>query len=127
MEKRVVFRSRWLPYALVAPQLAITIVFFFWPASQAIVQSVQQQDPFGITVEYVGLDNFVALINDPHYLKSFQVTAVFSVLVTFFGMTSCTRIPRAGGGRCTASLDSIPATPGPSAATVTRYFARTTR
>jgi sn-glycerol 3-phosphate transport system permease protein len=87
MEKRVVFRSKWLPYLLVAPQLAITIVFFFWPASQAIIQSVQQQDPFGITVEYVGLDNFVNLLNDPHYLSSFRVTAIFSVLVTFFGMT----------------------------------------
>ena len=87
MEKRVVFRSSWLPYALVAPQLAITIVFFFWPASQAIVQSVQQQDPFGITVEFVGLDNFVFLFNDPHYIASFKVTAVFSVLVAVFGMS----------------------------------------
>jgi len=87
MEKRVVFRSSWLPYALVAPQLAITIVFFFWPASQAIVQSVQQQDPFGISVEFVGLDNFRALASDPHYLGSFRVTAIFSTLVTLFGMT----------------------------------------
>ena len=85
MEKRVAFRSRWLPYVLVAPQLAITIVFFFWPASQAIVQSVQQQDPFGISVEFVGLDNFVMLFNDEHYLASFKVTAIFSVLVAFFG------------------------------------------
>ncbi len=87
MEKRVAFRSRWLPYVLVAPQLAITIVFFFWPASQAIVQSVQQQDPFGISVEFVGLDNFVMLFNDEHYLASFKVTAIFSVLVAFFGMS----------------------------------------
>ena len=87
MEKRVAFRSRWLPYVLVAPQLAITIVFFFWPASQAIVQSVQQQDPFGISVEFVGLDNFVMLFNDAHYLASFKVTAIFSVLVAFFGMS----------------------------------------
>jgi sn-glycerol 3-phosphate transport system permease protein len=87
MEKRVAFRSRWLPYVLVAPQLAITIVFFFWPASQAIVQSVQQQDPFGISVEFVGLDNFVMLFNDAHYLASFKVTAIFSVLVAFFGLS----------------------------------------
>ena len=87
MEKRVVFRSRWLPYALVAPQLLITLVFFFWPASQAIVQSVQQQDPFGITVEFVGLQNFRELFEDPHYLSSFRVTAIFSTLVAIFGMT----------------------------------------
>ena len=72
---------------LVAPQLAVTIIFFFWPASQAILQSVQQQDPFGLSVEFVGLDNFVALFNDPHYLSSFRTTAIFSVLVAFFGMT----------------------------------------
>lgn len=87
MEKRVVFRSWWLPYALVAPQLAITLVFFFWPASQAVVQSVQQQDPFGISVEFVGLDNFRYLWNDEHYRASFRVTAVFSVLVAVFGLT----------------------------------------
>jgi len=51
------------------------------------VQSVQQQDPFGISVEFVGLENFVALFNDPHYIESFRVTAIFSVLVAFFGMT----------------------------------------
>jgi sn-glycerol 3-phosphate transport system permease protein len=87
MEKRVVFRSTWLPYALVAPQLLITLVFFFWPASQAIVQSVQQQDPFGISVEFVGLDNFRELFDNPHYLSSFRVTAIFSTLVAVFGMT----------------------------------------
>ena len=86
MEKRVVFRSGWLPYLLVAPQLAITIVFFFWPASQALLQSLQQQDPFGISVEFVGLDNFRALATDEHYLASFRVTAIFSVLVATFGM-----------------------------------------
>ena len=86
MEKRVVFRSPWLPYLLVAPQLAITIVFFFWPASQALLQSLQQQDPFGISVEWVGLDNFRQLIDDPNYLASFKVTTIFSILVAVFGM-----------------------------------------
>ena len=87
MEKRVVFRSRWLPYALVAPQLAITIIFFFLPAGQAILQSLQQQDPFGISVEFVGLDNFRQLFADPLYLASFRVTALFSVLVAVTGLT----------------------------------------
>jgi sn-glycerol 3-phosphate transport system permease protein len=87
VEKRVVFQSKWLPYALVLPQLLITVVFFFWPASQAIIQSLQQQDPFGISVEWVGFENFVALFNDPSYLSSFRITAIFSTLVTVFGMT----------------------------------------
>ena len=62
MEKRVVFRSAWLPYALVAPQIAITIVFFFWPAVQAGWYSFQLQDAFGERTQFVGLANFVALL-----------------------------------------------------------------
>ena len=87
MEKRVVFRSRWLPYALVAPQLAITIAFFFWPASQALYQSLLLQDPFGTSVQFVGLDNFRTLFRDEGYLASFRVTVVFSVLVAGIGLS----------------------------------------
>jgi len=87
VEKRVVFRSWWLPYLLVAPQLAITIVFFFWPAGQAVWQSMLSQDPFGINVDFVGLENFEHLIDDPNYLASFRVTAVFSVLVAGIGLS----------------------------------------
>ncbi|MBS1215896.1 MAG: u [Proteobacteria bacterium] len=87
MEKRVVFRSRWLPYALVAPQLAITIAFFFWPASQALYQSLLLQDPFGTSVQFVGFDNFRTLFRDEGYLASFRVTVVFSVLVAGIGLS----------------------------------------
>jgi sn-glycerol 3-phosphate transport system permease protein len=86
MEKRVVFRSAWLPYALVAPQIAITIVFFFWPAAQAIWYSFQLQDAFGLQTEFVGMRNFADLFGDSHYLDSFKVTALFSVLVAAFGI-----------------------------------------
>ncbi len=86
MEKRALFRSRWLPYALVAPQLAVTLVFFFWPAGQAMYQSFLLQDAFGTTTEFVGLENFATLFRDQAYLDSFKVTAVFSVLVAFFGI-----------------------------------------
>ena len=87
MEKRVVFRSRWLPYLLVAPQLAITIVFFFWPAGQAAWQSMLAQDPFGIEVEFVGVDNFAHLFSEEEYLASFRVTAIFSLLVAGLGLS----------------------------------------
>ena len=86
MEKRVVFRSAWLPYALLAPQIAITIVFFFWPAFQAAWFSFQLQDAFGLKTEFVGLRNFVELFNDPRYLESFKITALFSVLVAICGI-----------------------------------------
>ena len=75
MEKRVVFRSAWLPYALLAPQIAITVIFFFWPAFQAAWFSFQLQDAFGLKTEFVGLRNFAELFNDPRYLDSFKVTA----------------------------------------------------
>ena len=85
-EKRVVFRSRWLPWALLAPQAAVIAVFFFWPAAQAVLQSLQQSDAFGTSVEWVGLENFRNLLNDSTYLASFQTTAVFSVLVAALGI-----------------------------------------
>ena len=86
MEKRVVFRSAWLPYALLAPQIAITIVFFFWPATQAVWYSFQLQDAFGLKTQFVGLENFSTLFGDSHYLNSFRVTAVFSALVAVCGI-----------------------------------------
>jgi sn-glycerol 3-phosphate transport system permease protein len=86
MEKRVVFRSAWLPYALVAPQIAVTLVFFFWPATQAIWYSFQLQDAFGLKTQFVGLENFAALFKDSHYLESFKITALFSALVAFWGI-----------------------------------------
>ena len=86
MEKRVVFRSAWLPYALVAPQIAITIVFFFWPAVQAGWYSFQLQDAFGERTQFVGLANFKALLGDSNYLHSFRITAFFSVMVAGWGI-----------------------------------------
>lgn len=87
MEKRVRFRSRWLPWLLVAPQMAIVLVFFFWPAGQALYQSALQQDAFGTSVEFVGAENFERLWNDPSYLDSFYTTALFSLLVAVVGLS----------------------------------------
>jgi sn-glycerol 3-phosphate transport system permease protein len=86
VEKRVVFRSAWLPYALVAPQIAITIIFFFWPAVQAGWYSFQLQDAFGERTQFVGMANFVALFNDANYLHSFRITAFFSLMVAGSGI-----------------------------------------
>ena len=85
-EKRVVFRSRWLPWLLLAPQAIVIAVFFFWPAGQALVQSLQQQDAFGTSVDWVGLANFQRLFGDPNYWASFGTTALFSVLVAGVGL-----------------------------------------
>lgn len=86
MEKRVRFQSSWLPWVLIAPQMAIVLVFFFWPAGQALHQSLLQQDAFGTSVEFVGLDNFRRLFADDGYLDSFKTTAVFSLLVATSGL-----------------------------------------
>jgi sn-glycerol 3-phosphate transport system permease protein len=78
MERRVIFPNKLLPYLLVAPQLAVTVVFFFWPAAQAIYMSVLSQDAFGQSVTFVGLDNFKEVLTDPDYLKTLWRTLIFS-------------------------------------------------
>ena len=87
MEKRVTFSHRWLPWALIAPQMAVVLVFFFWPAGQALYQSLLLEDAFGGNRQFVGLDNFKSLFADPSYWASFKTTAVFSVLVAGLGMS----------------------------------------
>ena len=87
VEKRVRFRSSWLPWALLTPQLVIISVFFFWPATQALIQSFQLRDAFGTSIQWVGLENFERLFNDPLYLASFKTTAVFSILVASLGIS----------------------------------------
>ncbi|SNT14205.1 carbohydrate ABC transporter membrane protein 1, CUT1 family [Noviherbaspirillum humi] len=87
MEKRVRFKSAWLPYALVAPQIIITLLFFFWPAAQALYQSVLVQDSFGTSSQFVWFDNFRDLFQDGSYLESFTTTAKFSVLVAVLGLS----------------------------------------
>jgi sn-glycerol 3-phosphate transport system permease protein len=87
VEKRVRFKSWWLPWVLIAPQMAIILVFFFWPAAQALYFSVLQQDAFGTSVQFVGLQNFKALWADDTYLASFKTTAVFSFFVAVLGLS----------------------------------------
>jgi sn-glycerol 3-phosphate transport system permease protein len=79
MIKRATFQGRALPYALLLPQIAITLVFFFWPAGQALVQSVLLEDAFGLSTKFVWLDNFERVFSDPYYLNSMRLTAVFTV------------------------------------------------
>jgi sn-glycerol 3-phosphate transport system permease protein len=87
MEKRVVFKHKFLPYLLVAPQIVITLVFFIWPASQAVYQSVLQEDAFGLSSTFVGLANFVYIFTDEIYIHSIYVTAVFSLSVAVIAMS----------------------------------------
>jgi sn-glycerol 3-phosphate transport system permease protein len=88
MEKRAVFPHRVLPYVLLAPQIAVTLVFFFWPASQALYQSLLLQDAFGLSTRFAGLDNFRSLFADRDYLHALAVTAIFSAAVTALALTS---------------------------------------
>ncbi len=86
MEKRSRFDTSVLPYLLVAPQLAITALFFLWPAGEALWQATQSQDAFGTSSEFVGLQNFRQLFADPLYLSSFSTTMIFCALVTVYGL-----------------------------------------
>jgi sn-glycerol 3-phosphate transport system permease protein len=87
LHKRVTFAGVLLPALLLAPQLLITAVFFLWPASQALRQSVLREDPFGLRTTFVWLDNFERVLSDPGYLQALQVTVVFSVAVTALGLS----------------------------------------
>ncbi len=84
--QRVVFPNKILPYILLAPQIVLTIVFFFWPASQALYQSTQREDPFGLKSGFVGLSNFKAILSEETYLHSLQVTVIFSLLTAALSM-----------------------------------------
>jgi sn-glycerol 3-phosphate transport system permease protein len=86
MQRSVVYPHKLLPYLLLAPQIAITLVFFFWPAGQAIWMSTLLQDPLGLSVQFVGLENFQTVLRDPEYLATVRRTLVFSAAVTFFAM-----------------------------------------
>ncbi|MAY86759.1 MAG: sn-glycerol-3-phosphate ABC transporter permease UgpA [Pseudooceanicola sp.] len=86
MEKRVTFKGWLLPLLLLLPQVIITAVFFFYPAGQAVYQSLFIPDPFGLSMKFVGLGNFEFLLSDPYYRASFVTTAVFSILVTVVSM-----------------------------------------
>jgi sn-glycerol 3-phosphate transport system permease protein len=81
MEKRAIFPNKLLPYLLLLPQLAITGVFFYWPATQAVWQSFLQQDAFGLKTSFVGFENYVDLFKNPDYYKALGTTLVFSMAV----------------------------------------------
>ncbi len=84
--KRTVFRNRWLPYLLVAPQVAVTLVFFFWPAFGSLRLALYRTSPFGDRLIFVGADNFTRLLGSPEYLGSVVNSFVFAAGVTFGGM-----------------------------------------
>jgi sn-glycerol 3-phosphate transport system permease protein len=86
MEKRVAFNERWLPYLLVAPQMVVTVIFFFWPSGQAIWQSLLLEDAFGGNTKFVWFDNFIHLFEDESYFAAARLTLVFSALVASIGL-----------------------------------------
>mgnify|MGYP000016356984 CR=1 FL=1 len=87
MEKSVAFNNRLLPYLLLLPQLVITFVFFYWPASQAVWQSFLREDAFGLRSEFVGLENYQTLLGQPEYYAAIATTLVFSSLVASLSLS----------------------------------------
>ncbi|MBF8224113.1 sn-glycerol-3-phosphate ABC transporter permease UgpA [Halomonas sp. 328] len=85
--KRMTFPGRWLPYALLAPQVIVTLIFFIWPAAQALYQSLLREDAFGLNTTFVGLENFARLFADPYYLNALSVTAIFALGTTLLSMS----------------------------------------
>lgn len=127
MDRKVVFPQKALPYWLLAPQLAITLVFFFWPGGQALFMALQQQDPFGQSVRFVGLENFRLLFEDPSYLEAMWRTAGFALAVTLLSMVPALllavmadRVVKGATGYTTAML--IPYAVAPAVAGVLWLF-----
>lgn len=88
MSSQVIFKHKWLPVALITPQLIITVVFFIWPAGQAVFQSSQLEDAFGMSREFVGLENFIKLFSDNYYLGSLLTTLQFSISVAVLALVA---------------------------------------
>src|SRR3712207_3545208 len=86
MEKRAHISGWTLPLLLIVPQMAITLIFFYWPASQAIWQSFLREDAFGLASEFVGFENYVGLFEQPEYYRAMVTTAIFSTAVAFFSL-----------------------------------------
>ncbi|MGP1357214.1 sn-glycerol-3-phosphate ABC transporter permease UgpA [Roseicyclus sp.] len=84
--KRTIFGNRGLPYLLLLPQLAITAVFFLWPAGQAVYTSFRREDAFGLNTTFVGLNNYERLFDNPEYMNALQVTVVFSIATVILSM-----------------------------------------
>jgi sn-glycerol 3-phosphate transport system permease protein len=84
--KRTIFDNKVLPYWLLLPQLTITLIFFIWPAFQALKQSFLQEDAFGLKSEFVGFKNYTDLFASPDYVNSLEVTVIFSISVAFISI-----------------------------------------
>ncbi|WP_315742560.1 MULTISPECIES: sn-glycerol-3-phosphate ABC transporter permease UgpA [unclassified Bradyrhizobium] len=87
MENRAIFSGKALPILLVLPQLAISLIFFYWPAAQALWQSFLVQDAFGLSTEFVWFENYLSILKTPEYYNSIGVTLMFSALVAFFSLS----------------------------------------
>ena len=87
MDKRTAFNNRWLPLLLLLPQLVITLVFFYWPASQAVWSSFRIEDAFGTSTEFVGLENYQVLFSTPAYYQAMVTTLIFSTAITVFSLS----------------------------------------
>ena len=87
MEKRALFNHRLLPYALLLPQIVVTVIFFYWPASQAVWQSFLLQDAFGLSTKFVWMENYRELFHDGAYYRTIWTTLVFSGLVAILSLS----------------------------------------
>jgi sn-glycerol 3-phosphate transport system permease protein len=86
MENRAIFSGKLLAYLLVLPQFAISLIFFYWPAIQALWQSFLVQDAFGLSTEFVWFENYVNLLKTPEYYQAIGVTLVFSAFVVVLSL-----------------------------------------
>lgn len=85
--KKAGFTQAWLPILLLVPQLSIILIFFYWPAAQAVQSSFYLQDPFGFGSTFVGADNYTDLLGNAEYKRIAWFTVIFTVSVTFLSLS----------------------------------------
>jgi sn-glycerol 3-phosphate transport system permease protein len=88
MQKQSVFTSRWLPWLLIAPQMIVVLVFFYWPAAQAVRQSFLLQDAFGLSTVFIWFENYKELLADPDYFASVVRTFVFAAAIALSSLSA---------------------------------------
>jgi sn-glycerol 3-phosphate transport system permease protein len=81
MQKQTVFHSRLLPFLLLIPQATVVLIFFYWPAAQAVYQSFLLQDAFGLSTTFVAFENYIALFHEPGYFRAIVRTFAFSAAI----------------------------------------------
>src|SRR5215213_11010990 len=73
------WREGWVPFAFLAPALVLLLAFRLLPAISGFKEAFYTSGPIPGTSEFVGLENFAYLGQDPSFWNSLRVTLIFNL------------------------------------------------